>query len=296
MSGLYPDVPDARIPYDLNGTLIYRINGHVPVLVTGTNPTKLNSEFGDNLGGPNNGPSGNLEDSAGDTTNGLMFIFPVPINLNSMWVAQSWGVATYDVYTSVDTTNGIDGTWVQQINDRVPDGITVSPNYRNNIFACAATGIIAVKITDVQGGSTGRFLCNVHLFGHPTASSDRLEFWHPTLDQPLYTTPAFLDWSEVARGTVSPPTKDVRLKNLAGSLTANTITVDYLTLTDGGNNFKNAHTLSTDAGATYAASASIASIAPGAISGLIRIKYAPLITDELSLHAGRLVTTTGSWT
>lgn len=296
MSGLYPDVPDARIPYDVNGTQIYRINGHVPALVSGSNPTKLNSEFGDNLGGPNNGPSGNLEDSAGDSINGLMFLFPQTMDIAAIWVASSWGVASFDVYTSVDTTNGVDGTWVQRSNNHVPDGITVSPNYRNDIFAIPATGVIAVKITDVQGGSTGRFLCNVHLYGHPSASSDRLEFWHPTLNQPLYSTPAFLDWAEVARGTVTPPTKDVRIKNLASLLTANSIVVSYETLTDNTDQFENAHALSTDAGATYAPTVNIGALSPGSISGLIRIKYEPLITDELSLHAGRLKTVTGSWT
>lgn len=294
--GLYPDVPDARMPYDVNGTQVYNINTHVPALVSGGNVTKLNSEFGDNLGGPNNGPSGSLDTSAGDTINGLLFLFPQAMDISSIWVASSWGVSTYDVYTSVDTTNGVDGTWVQRTNNHVADGITVSPNYRNNIFAIPATGAIAVKITDVQGGSTGRFLCNVHIYGHPTASSDRLEFWHPTLDQPLYATPAFLDWAEVARGTGSPPVKDVRLKNLASLLTANSITVSHETLTDNTNQFKNAHTLSVDGGTTYTSTVNIPSLAPGAISGFIRVKYAPLITDELSLHAGRLKTDTGSWT
>lgn len=299
MSGLYPDVPDARIAYDVNGTQVYNIVGHVPALVAGANVTGMNSEYGGPVGGLAAHDyaltSGDLSSSAGDSINGLMFLFPQAMNISGMWTASNWGVSTFDVYTSVDTTNGIDGTWVQRVNDHVCDANSVSPDYRNNIFSVPATGAIAVKITDVQGGSTGRVLSNVHIYGHPTASSDRLEFWHPTLDQPLYSTPAYLDWAEVPRGTVTPPTKGVRLKNMASLLTANDITVAYETLTDNTNQFKNAHALSLDGGTSYASTANISSLAPGAISGLITIKYEPLITDELSLHAGRLKTTTVSW-
>lgn len=293
MTGLYPDVPDARIPWDVNGTLAYRINAHMPVLINSASPAKMNSEL--SQGGYGSDLSGDLTDSNGDTINGLMLLFPQAMDLTAMWAISDWGISTYDVRTSADTTNGVDGTWTTRVSGRTAYQGPAVPDYRNSIFSMVASGVIALKITNVTGGNNGRSIGNLHVYGHPSADSDRLEFWHPTLDQPLYATPTFLDWAEVQRGTPSPPVKTVRIKNLASLLSANTITVSEETLTDAGNNFKNAHTFSTDGGVTFASTASIASLAPGQISGQIQVQYAPLVTDALSLHAGRIKAVAGSW-
>lgn len=282
MSGLYPDVPDARIPYDVDGTVVANITaGNVVTVLSGGEPALLNNEDG----------SDTLETNQGGS---VLWLFPNLMDIEGFFLDMHNGNDDHpsSVTWSADTTNGIDGTWATLSTNTVPQ--TTVPNYRTNIRVAAQAGVKGLKFNNTGSGGFWRYF-TVHLYGHPSTSTDRLEFWHPTLDQPLYDTPAFLDWAEVQRGTIAPPVRDVRLKNLAATLVAHDIVVSHDTLTDPGSNFKNAHWFSDDGGSTYTSNVSISLLAAGEISGIIKVKYAPQITDALSLHAGRLITTTGSW-
>jgi hypothetical protein len=289
MSGLYPDVPGARIACDIDGTQGASFDGSIIAAMTNAQIIKLQDDT--------------VSDSSGqpsfNATQYCALIFPQLMDIHGYY-AQYYHVDYHNqdwpaqVQTSVDTTNGLDGAWVTRTLGSGMVGTSVIEKMRNNIVSEDWLGVKAVRFWGISGAG-GKALTCVHLYGSPAATTDRLEFWHPTLDQPLSATPAFLDWAEVQRGTSTLLVKDVRLKNLASVLTANTIVIDYESATDSGGNFATAHSLSTD-GITYGPTVTLTSLAPGAISGVINVKYAPLVTDELSLHSGRLFTTTGSWT
>jgi hypothetical protein len=258
--------------------------GDVVTVMSGTEAALLNNE--------NEGDS----DAAVSTnwSGSVLWLFPVLMDMDGFFLdmSNSNGDHPSSITWSADTTNGIDGTWATYSTLTTPQATV--PNYRSNIHAVAQAGVKALKFHNTSSGGSWRYF-TVHLYGHPSAAGDRLEFWHPTLDQPLYDTPAFLDWAEVQRGTSTPPVKDVRLKNLASVLNAHDIVISHETLTDPSNHFKSAHSFSVDGGTTYLSTATIATIFAGAVSEIVKVKYAPLITDELSLRAGRLKTVTGSW-
>jgi hypothetical protein len=283
MSGLYADVIGARIPYDVDATIVARITSANAVTVYSAGEQAL----------LNNESSSDYADT--DQGGSLLFLFPNLMDINGFFLdmANNNGAHTNAVLWSADTTNGVDGTWATLV--ATPAVQSTLPFYRSGIITAARAGVRALKFTNTMTGGYWHYN-TVHIYGSPAATSDRLEFWHPTLDQALSVTPAFLDWAEVSRGTVAPPTKDFRIKNLASILTANSVVVSHQTLTDPSNAFKSAHTLSADGGSTYTATVTISSIAAGSISPIIKVKYAPLITDPLSLQAGRIITTTGSWT
>ena len=291
MSGTYPDAPNARIPYHVNGSAVVHL-WYAAEIVTedGTRRAALNDEDGTTEGTA-------LVGATADSW--FAVIFPEPYDLTHYFAHLAGGTfIPLGITTSTDTTNGVDGSWTAITPDPWTAEASTPILYRTSIQALggAVTGVRGIKFhgDTATYGYTGR-MNTLHLYGTPAAgaSPNRLELWHPTLDQPLSDTPAHLDWAEVALGTIPAP-RQFRIKNLSLSLTASSVVVGFDTLTDPSSHYKNAHTFSDD-GITYASTATVASIAPEDISDVLYVKYAPSLSDDLTLRTGFVKTTTGGW-
>ena len=267
--------------YDRDGTQLYRVASTgtgTPTAATLTQMQDANRESGSGTGNW-------VQDFA-------CFIFPELRDLVGMWaVGTNSGAPSGTVFTaqtSVDTTNGVDGTWVTYISS-----FTVAQNYkpsfRNNIALSNATGVKAVRVRCTNAGNQGYL---VHLYGKPSAASDRIELWHPTLDQQLGNTAAYLDWGN--RPVSTTETRQFRIKNLSSLATANTITVGLEAMTDAAPTYVSQHTFSYNGGA-YASTVTIPNLTAGQVSAVIDIRQTLVSNAALGLWAQRVYANVTSW-
>ena len=149
MAGNYDDVIGPRVPYDKNGTVVVTVNSSSTVSVVSDAVTAA------------------LNDGTTSGTNlyikylHLVFIFPQPYDIQGFYGMIAPGTFAANSYswvqTSVDTTNGLDGTWVQARGA----GSTMSSVDRAamrdmsnvQLLSTANTGVKAMKINYRMGES-----------------------------------------------------------------------------------------------------------------------------------------------
>lgn len=298
MAGNYPDVPAPRIAYDRDGTVGVHLvtNTGTVQQATLTDMQRMNDEDADYA--DNYAWYGNI----GGVQYGMAFVFPQLMDISGYLVqAVIAGATLGGLQTSVDTTNGLDGTWV-----------TVDPSWtnsyggisieimRNNIVATAITQVKAVRLLTNMGtgGSRAIRFYAIHFYGAVSVGEtpDRLRVWHPTLDQPLddnsTASGAYFDWGNVQRDTV-PSDRQFRIKNDSLTLTANSVTISQQAPTDTSPLVASQYTFS-DGGA-FASSLNIGNLAPGVISSVISKRFSPPANAALSLWTSRTVIDAGSW-
>ena len=282
MAGNYMNAPASRLAYDRDGSIMATrdITGTLTVF-TGTQTKLMNSES-----------------EAGITLtaqSGLILLFPMPMDLSAVFFSET----TYSDWTlesSVDTTTGLDGTWITHRSPVVPNK-QVKPNYRieTNLVSFLAgsaqeriRGIRISKATIVT--TTWKAL---HVYGEPSdnATKDRLEIWHPTLSQKI--GPSYLDWGNVPRS--SSADIQFRVKNLSPVLTADQCTVYVEALTPGVPSVAGMHTLSDNDGATFLPSVTIPSLAPGEVSGALILRRVVPATAQVASWSARVAVDVTTW-
>lgn len=290
MAGNYPDYPGNRIAYNQDGTqgFMYR-EGESIIAMAGATMNTMNNESADSV------DMEDLVDGAGGTTQDIRwgFLFPSPVDLSGFFLGNSsagvGSIINQGFYYSLDTTNGVDGAWTY-VTDWTSLG--TSPAYRSSITTFAT--IASVKGVRWQfqrtTGITNWIITAAHLFGRQTASGDRLELWHPTLDERIGA--AHFDWGNAPQA--SSATRDFRVKNRSTTLTANSITVSLVDSTDSSPSFTDAHDLSN--GGAYATTQDIGSLAAGAISSVLTLRSSFSPTQPLGTWAARLQAQASSWT
>lgn len=254
MAGSYTDSPSWRIAYDEDGTQGFKVTD-VGVItdLPGSDLVKLNNDV---MG--SDGPAGVNDVEA------ICLIFPCLMDIDAAFIVGDYFGATNArasaIKTSVNTTNGVDGTWVSQSLGS-PVGVNTGKiAIRENIVSGTWGGIRAVKFYGTA--SFAQQFHTAHLYGEPTAgqSLDRLVLWHPTLNQRVGA--AYFDWGNTPRG--SSADKTFRVKNISPTLTATAPRVSTETLDDGSPSVPGYHTISKGSG--FASQQNLANIAPGAIS------------------------------
>lgn len=301
MAGNYSDVPAPRMAYDSDGTTIWfwrSDNASLSELSSGNLQT-LNNE-GNNIVSFSNG--------ANYSSYWLGWFFPEQRNITAYWirVSSSDGAGSMRafrpgaIYTSADTTNGIDGTWTNQGNwayDR--RSTAVSPAYRTNIDSVSVSNVKAVRLHWSQDDWYDSFYwANVHWYGNVAAGEapDRLRAWHPTLDEPLDDNTsadgAWLDFGDAARGTSMD--KSFRIKNNSSTLTANSVSITNSALTDATPSVPPQFTFSD--GGSFNTSLNIGDLGPGAISSVITIRRTTPSNAALSLWTTKVTCDPASWT
>lgn len=284
MAGAYADYPSNRMAIDLDGTKLVTIDsGSSIVELSGSLVTSANSE------------TGTVDIAIANVTPlRLAAIFPEKRDIGGIYVGYtSGGTPTVGTFQwSADTTNGLDGTWTGFT--YTPTNGAVNPAYRTSVSSQALTGVKAIRFTLQTGYSSD--WCRIrafHLFGKIAAGEnpDRLEIWHPTLDQRIGA--AAFDWGNAARNGSADLT--FRVKNRSATKTANSITVSIDSLTDTTPSFQGAHYVSAD-GSTFTATINIGGLAHDAISGVLTLRRVLSSTAVLSLWAARLKAIAASWT
>jgi hypothetical protein len=283
MAGNYPDAPSWRMAYDRDGTQVFKIDG-------ANNITQLTSTQVNTLNDESDGSFSMVGTSA---TASLLFIFPELRDLDGFLnVGQSsFAMGSVTVSVSANTTNGIDGTW-STISTAAPVTGGVKATYRTSIVSSTALAIKAVKFRGSSGSSSMWDAVAVHLYGEPVpgANPNRLELWHPTLDEKL--PPAYFDWGDVPRSSSSD--RAFRVKNLSAAMTAGAVRVAMESLTDTVPSVPAQHTISYGGG-SFLAQVNIGDLAPGAISGPLTLRRITPSNAVLSLWSFRVFAESTAW-
>lgn len=287
MAGNYPDAPSWRMAYDVDGTQCFHwIDGASSL--TQLSPAQIVELNDESWTTGFSGPDG--------AWNNWLFIFPELRDFDARYIATRatnvWEV--HEVLVSTDTTNGVDGTWTS-MGTSTKDG-TLPPVYRTDFVAATALGIKAVKVRANYGGAQLSTNIQVaHLFGEPAPGENlqRLEIWHPTLDQRL--GPADLDWGDVPRN--SSEIRSFRIKNMHPTLTANSVRAAMSILTDTTPSVVGQMSISKDGGSTWGAQQTLTSpLGPEAISPVLQIRRQTPANATLSLWWYRVFANCSSWT
>ncbi len=293
MAGNYPNVPSWRMAWDVDGTQLFgRDNGGSPYSISAGDKTDLNSET------PDAGYPGNLF-----VKRTLILIFPEARDLDGYYLqghsSGAGGPTSGPLEVSTNSTNGIDGTWTQ-LKGVSSDGGAFSYTGIEKTFARTAIeantvlGIKALRFS-AYGGNSRNVFGLIHLYGEPApgVNLQRLEIWHPTLDQRLGE--ADLDWGDVPRN--SSATRTFRIKNMHPTLTANSVRAAMSILTDTAPSVVGQAALSKDGGLTWAAQQTLSSpLGPGAISSVLQIRRTTPANATLSVWWHRLFADCTSWT
>ena len=304
---LYPSPTQPRIAYDKDGTGVYhsKISSGVLTQATAQNLADFNGERTLTVFNRNGGNGGAR----------VCFVFPTNRDITGWWVHTGLETGygndtTPHMDTSTDTTNTIDGTWTP-----VP-GITGMPFCNSKDLGLATDNALALpyyratpgpymlptplnnvkflRFWLVDSGSWGVYWHHIHLYGKPSAVTDRLDLWHPTLDQPLSDFPGWFDWGDVPRSSATG-VKSFRVRNRSAGLTANTIVVSADSVNAESPSLASQTQFRYNAG-TYAATASVTTLAPGATSLVFDVKITALSNAVLGLATQRYGAVAGSWT
>jgi hypothetical protein len=131
------------------------------------------------------------------------------------------------------------------------------------------------------------------IYGEPAPGQNpnRLELWHPTLDEKL--PPAFFDWGDVPRS--SSADRSFRVKNLSAVQTARSTRVAMEILTDSpAPSVVAQHTLSFGGG-SFVPQVNIGDLAPGAISPAVTLRRVTPSNAVLSLWSFRVFAESTDW-
>jgi len=281
----YPVPPGRRIAYDRDDCQVVRWQDNLSGIteLSAANIQDINDEADDTLGII----SGTIFPGVSIY---LAFLLPQAVKLLDLKLSYtrtvSGGTTTpVTVEYSDDTTNGRDGTWATAASGIVADvNQPARPDYRTDIAAigAAATHLAYRLKFAVTGGSSLLTLAVrlVHMYGPEHGPTDRLAFWHPTLDQEL--TPDF-DFEDIARG--ASVIKQFRIKNVS-ALTANGVDV---TVSQGPSyGSASSWTLLSLDDITYAQTRTVGDLGVGVISNVLYLRAEPPVGAELDVLTMRV--------
>lgn len=288
MAGVYPNIPGTRFALDRDGTVAkVRATSQAWYDVTGSLPNAMTTDSATYIDLPN-------------TVNNdweLAVAFPEPRDITGLFVEYGVGGMDNGIISSFqysnDTTDGTDGTWnTGTLSGMLKSaGGTMKPYYRSIIGTYALTNIRGIRLGKTVGDatSTNWRIYALHLYGSlPIAGVDRLAFWDSAADQAL--PPAYLDFGDNPQGAVV--TRQLRIKNLSGTLTANTIN---LQANDLANDFSNNVLLSID-NASFFSSINIGNLAPSTVSSVLYVRRTVPVAETATQRSMRLIVEAASWT
>ena len=285
MAGAFPDAPSRRFGMDQDGTIWARWgSGEIISEWPGASQTELSDE--DNV---NHSQRGFVN---GQGTVFYAFIYPELREIDGFYGRYNDPNRMSLVETSVDTTNGKDGVWVQLIaNYDDSSGLDTLDSYRDEITSTAAASKRAVRVQGQvdQSGSETILLQSFHIYGEIAAGEtpDRL-LWIDNDDDLEFSKPQ--DYGDVPRGSAEDHV--TYLHNNSSTLAANSvqITAEDLFLGSGA-------WYTFDDGTGFTATLSLASsISNGANSPDITIRRITPDAETLGVHAARAFVSVGSWT
>ena len=288
----YPTLPGRRFEYDVGGGSVYYGND------TNEITTALTTEQMALLNGIGNTSAVISRDVTLSEVIRTVWVF-----LPERYVIAGLGMihklstsgdgCSISVAGSADSTNGLDGTWINATlpNGSIPVNMIDDDVWRDSIQPCTfseAIKVLRIRYFSSYGGIGGSrvFIYALHIYGVKAAGEvpDDILF----LDDDASGDPEFirdLDFGDRPEGTTV--THRIKLLNssttkIANNLTLSLIDVDF--------------SFSMDEGATWVTGATITSLAPQGTSSSILIKNTiPPPTQMLGPRAPRFEVTIGSW-
>ena len=287
----YPTLPGRRFEYDVGGASIYYGNdiNEITAALTTAQMTELN-----NIDHATIVMQKNVFNTAALLT--VWVFLPekyVIAGIGMLHTLSTWSGSGITVVGSVDSTNGMDGTWIEATlpNGAIPKTMMDTDQWRDGIQPCTFSEPIKVLRLRYSGGYNYADDANVkiyalHIYGVKATGEvpDDILF----LDDDAVGDPEFirdLDFGDRPEGTTV--THRIKLFNssttkIANNLTLSLIDVDF--------------TFSMDEGATWVTGATITSLAAQGTSASIIVKNTiPPPTQMLGPRAPRFEVTIGSW-
>ena len=289
----YPDILSHRMPFDIDGTEVGTnsgIGGNAPAgafnmgfstWLTSLQKQDLNNELWDTEWHRNYGNSGRT----------FFWFFPELREITHIgFVLGGWASTfTRGLQRSVDSTNGLDGTWEDAIwTWEYPVG-TPAPTdwWRNKIKVVSFSGpakVLRLALCN-EGMNRGCVVYGVHVYGFKYAGEQPEDLLFCDSSSGAELT-ALMDWGDQPEGTTE--IGSFKVKNASAGKIANNINLQ-LNHTD--------FALAWSADGPWVAVLDIATLGVGALSNTIYVRNAlapPLIT--LGPNAARVIATVGSWT
>lgn len=297
MAGLYPDIPGSRFALDQDGSVMSWRNYSIASAwtnVTGSIAQSQKPTVADyiQLGASTVHYSIYMQIAVG---------FPEPRTVNGLYLHTGYdnggiGTGNFTWEYSTDTTDGTDGTWTSvavtfaYMAQHSSSAGTSYPYYRSDIGLVSLNNVTGIR---VRWSGTGGYdylsrLYVLHIYGQrPSSGINSLCFWDPSADQAV--DHAYLDFGDAAQGEIL--TRQLRVKNLSGSLTANNIT---LSVNDLLGQFNPGLELSTD-GTSYTPSINIGNLASGSVSGNFYIRRTVPAAASTTQRSASLIANAASW-
>lgn len=287
----YPTLPGRKFEYDVGGGSVYYGNdvNEITTALTTERMAELNNIDNVNIV---------MQKSVYSTT----CVLTVWVFLPEKYVVAGLGMlhnlgslngAGVTVAGSTDSTNGLDGTWINTTlpNGAIPKIMMDTDQWRDGIQPCTFSEAIKVLRLRYSGGYESAKYSNVyiyalHIYGVKAEGEipDDILF----LDDDASGDPEFirdLDFGDRPEGTTV--THRIKLRNSSTTKIANNLTLSLID-TD--------FTFSMDEGTTWVTGATITSIAAQGVSGSIIVKNTiPPPTQMLGPRAPRFEVTIGSW-
>ena len=228
-----------------------------------------------------------------ETHGGWMSLLLPPFDLYGFIGMRGSTLNSRDPQYSLDTTNGFDGTWTTM--PSVATAASAKPSYRTllNVFSPAIENVVAVRFGSSSTTVARNSYLLMHVYGY-LRGADRLELWHPTLDERL--PGGHFDLGAYTRGGSAVDTT-FRVKNRSATRTANSVSLGVSVPTDTGSSptVLSWHTLS-DGGAFGAGPLALGNLTAGSISDVVTLRRQPPSDAALGYWTGQLYATPSSWT
>ena len=289
----YPTLPGRRFEYDVGGGSVYYGNdvNNITTALTSEQMALLNA-----IG--NTSPVISRDVYMTEVIRTVWVFLPERYVVAGLGMihkvnTSGGGACTITVAGSADSTNGLDGTWINATlpNGAIPLNMIDDDVWRDSIQPCTfseAIRVLRVRYFAPYGSGTYSrvILYALHIYGVKEAGEvpDDILF----LDDDASGDPEFirdLDFGDRQEGTTV--THRIKLRNSSTTKIANNLT---LSLIDAD------FTFSMDEGVTWVTGATITSLAPQGISSSILIKNTiPPPTQMLGPRAPRFEVTIGSW-
>lgn len=254
----YPALPDRRMPYDIDGTLVYSgsITAGATTVFTSTNRVELNDDDFTLMTAPTHSPGGGTS-----SVGYIWFFFPERREVTAYYFRSgnpTAGANTGAPQGSNDTTNGLDGTWeTASVPAGVPEYVS-NFSWRDGIKPVSFTGPKQTVRWSYTGGSSNT--TGAPAIGHIYGEAGGGEMTHDLIfidhdDTPGAEFTAPEDFGDQPLGTTV--VRQFRIKNTSATRTAEDIN---LQCNDAD------FTIAEAAGGPWVVTINIASLGPGAES------------------------------
>ena len=289
--GFYADPPGRRMAYDEDGSLFLSMS-----------ETFVITQFNNATARISNGEeytaivdTGGFGGGGGET---YIIIFPELRDISHMYRNILGGVTseTTTIQTSINTTNGLDGDWVNG-SAFIAYAEPTNPNFRDPV-ALPNNYVKAIRFQTLNGsGFDNTDPCQWHLYGTKSAGETphRIDFCDVSGNE-LVIDHDFGDQARNSEKLWSPSntwnqSTALYLKNRSTTKQATDVAVTHEVINGDMSTYL---TLSKD-NVTYGSSANYSTINPQQIVGPIYVKHSPTLSATLGVKVARLQVVVGTW-